>query len=174
MNPTSDKPRRSFGRTVIGLLAIAGVFALNHFFGVDLFGASSARTGPSTETGGGAVVSDDRRASSAGDRVIAEAFANRSTDVPVTARGTIIKTLPDDNVGSRHQKFIVRLANDRTVLIAHNIDLAPRVPLREGEAVEFQGDYEWNDRGGVVHWTHHDPRGRHRGGWIRHKGKKYE
>ena len=81
--------------------------------------------------------------------------------------------LADDSEGSRHQRFIVRLPNDHTVLIAHNIDLAQRVPLKMGDAVSFYGEYEWNDRGGVVHWTHHDPRNRREGGWIEHKGTTY-
>jgi hypothetical protein len=83
--------------------------------------------------------------------------------------------LPDDNEGSRHQRFIVRLASGRTVLIAHNIDLAPRVEgLTAGDSVEFSGEFENNDKGGVVHWTHHDPDGRHVGGWIKHGGRVYQ
>ena len=92
----------------------------------------------------------------------------------ITADGTVDRVLPDDNDGSRHQKFIVRLANDHTILVAHNIDLADRVPLDRGDAVRFHGQYEWNDRGGVIHWTHHDPRKRHEEGWIEHDGKRYE
>jgi hypothetical protein len=46
--------------------------------------------------------------------------------------------LRDDNEGSRHQKFILSLDNGLTVLVAHNIDLAPRIDhLRKGDRVEF-------------------------------------
>ena len=55
-----------------------------------------------------------------------------------------------------------------SVLIAHNLDLAPRVsPLARGDVLEFAGEFVWNDKGGVVHWTHPDPRGHHRAGWLR-------
>ena len=91
------------------------------------------------------------------------------------AEGIVEKVLPDDLKGSRHQRFIVRLASGRTVLIAHNIDLAPRVAdLKAGDSMSFSGEFEENDRGGVVHWTHHDPAGRHVDGWIRHDGRTYQ
>jgi len=93
----------------------------------------------------------------------------------VRGSGRVTRVLSDDNDGSRHQRFIVEVAPGRTVLIAHNIDLAPRVPsISVGDTVSFYGEYEWNDRGGVIHWTHHDPRGSHVGGWIEHKGRRYE
>ncbi len=108
------------------------------------------------------------------DALIEAAFEQERSDVDVRFSGTVSRTLSDDNQGSRHQRFIVELASGHTVLIAHNIDLAPKVPLTVGDRVEISGEYEWNDRGGVVHWTHHDPQGRREGGWIRHEGELYE
>ena len=101
------------------------------------------------------------------------AFAEGLSDVELEILGRVDRVLADDLEGSRHQRFIVRLASGQTVLVAHNIDLAERVPLRRGDEVEARGEYEWNDRGGVLHWTHHDPQGRRLGGWIRHDGREY-
>ncbi len=106
---------------------------------------------------------------------IASAYSTQSSDIQVSSYGTVIKLLPDDNKGSRHQRFILKLTNNQTVLIAHNIDLAPKISsLRKGDTVEFNGEYEWNSKGGVVHWTHHDPAGMHQGGWLKHNGSVYE
>jgi hypothetical protein len=89
--------------------------------------------------------------------------------------GTVVRILSDDNDGSRHQRFILRLPDGRTLLIAHNIDLAPRINgIRKGDTVEFYGEYASNSKGGVIHWTHHDPQGRHPGGWLQHQGRRYE
>ena len=107
--------------------------------------------------------------------VIEQAFANRLSDQQVEGQGTVVKTLSDDTNGSRHQRFIVRLESGRTLLVSHNIDLAPRIDaLRAGDTVAFYGEYEWNPKGGVIHWTHHDPQGRHPAGWIRHAGQTYQ
>ena len=76
---------------------------------------------------------------------------------------------------SRHQKFILKLANNQTVLVAHNIDLSPRVSgLKIGDSIEYYGEYEWSEQGGVLHWTHDDPAGRHEDGWLKHKGTTYQ
>ncbi len=94
---------------------------------------------------------------------------------PVQGAGTVIRLLADDDEGSRHQRFILRLPSGKTLLVAHNIDLAPRIgDLRVGDTVEYSGDYEWNPQGGVVHWTHRDPAGRHADGWLKHDGRVYQ
>ena len=111
----------------------------------------------------------------AGGRSLATAYEHRQSNIQVSGSGRVVRMLADDNNGSRHQKFIIRLASGQTVLVAHNIDLAPRIDgLREGDTVEFFGEYEWNAKGGVVHWTHHDPNGYHESGWVRHKGRVYQ
>ncbi|GGB89258.1 hypothetical protein GCM10011352_14050 [Marinobacterium zhoushanense] len=116
-----------------------------------------------------------RQQSSGTDQAIADAYDKQQSDIQVSGAGVVIRILPDDNDGSRHQRFILRLASGQTLLIAHNIDLAPRIDaLREGDRVEFYGEYEWNAKGGVVHWTHHDPAGRHLSGWLKHDGEIYQ
>lgn len=110
-----------------------------------------------------------------GTSQIAEAFNNRQSGLQVNSSGTVSKILSDDNEGSRHQRFILRLSNGQTLLIAHNIDLAPRIAgIGVGDNVAFYGQYEFNNKGGVVHWTHYDPQGKHPDGWLKHKGQTYQ
>ena len=111
----------------------------------------------------------------ANDGLLAQAFEQKQSGLQIQGEGIVIRLLGDDTKGSRHQRFIVRLASGQTLLVAHNIDLAPRIAdLRVGDRVGFFGQYEWNDRGGVIHWTHKDPNGRHTAGWLSHDGQKYQ
>lgn len=105
---------------------------------------------------------------------IRAAADNTNAKFWTTVQGEVIKNLRDDLKGSRHQKFLVRVAPDITLLVAHNIDIAPRVPVSEGDRVTLHGEYAWNSRGGVMHWTHRDLKGRRKGGWIEANGKRYE
>ncbi len=110
----------------------------------------------------------------AGDTLY-RAYKNKQSDVQVAGTGIVSRTLADDTTGSQHQRFILKLASGQTLLVAHNIDLAPRInALRAGDKVDFYGEYEWNANGGVLHWTHKDPRAKHKSGWLRHKGVTYQ
>ncbi|VXB19751.1 conserved exported hypothetical protein [Microbacterium sp. 8M] len=112
-------------------------------------------------------------ASDAADPVRA-LFEKHRSGVEVQGTGVVTRILPDDDDGSRHQKFILRTPGGVSILIAHNIDLAPRLDgLAVGDRVDFLGDYEWSDRGGTVHWTHHDPSGQHQDGWLSWGGRRY-
>lgn len=102
------------------------------------------------------------------DASIVRAIAERARDVQVDGSGVVTRILRDDTDGSRHQRFILRIDSGQTLLVAHNIDLAPRLaPLAVGDDVQFRGEYDWTPQGGVIHWTHADPDRRHREGWIR-------
>lgn len=101
-------------------------------------------------------------------------FSKRDTGSWIEVTGFVRRLLSDDNDGSRHQRFILDIGAGRTLLIAHNIDLVERVPLGLGDRVRLRGMYEWNDLGGLVHWTHHDPLGVEDGGWIRYRTRVYK
>lgn len=109
------------------------------------------------------------------DEVIARAYAEQRGDLQVSGSGVVIRVLSDDDDGGRHQRFILELDSGQTLLVAHNIDVAPRVStLAEGDRIEFHGVYEWNEEGGVIHWTHRDPVGEHEAGWLKHMGIVYQ
>jgi hypothetical protein len=74
------------------------------------------------------------------DELLAQLFANVQSNVQVYGTGTVISILPDDLSGSRHQRFIIELKSKQTLLIAHNIDLAPRIDtLAINNQIEFFG-----------------------------------
>lgn len=109
------------------------------------------------------------------DTRFSKAFSQRKSNLQLEGKGMVIKNMPDDNRGSRHQRFVIRLDSGQTLMIAHNIDLAPRIDsLQTGDVITFNGEYEWSPKGGVIHWTHTDPRNRHVDGWIRHNGRVYQ
>ena len=105
--------------------------------------------------------------------LLAAARAHAS-HVEVAARGRVTRLLPDDTEGARHQRFLVHIADGLTILVAYNLDLAQRIPLQPGDSVALRGEYIWNERGGMVHWTHHDPAHRHEPGWVEYHGRRYD
>ena len=112
----------------------------------------------------------------ADNAAVQRAFERRTDQVQVTLIGTIDRLLSDqDGPSGPHERFIVRLTDvAMTVLIEHNLALAPRVPVATGEAVVVHGEYIWNAQGGLVHFTHHDPNRSHEGGYILYGGKRYD
>ena len=109
---------------------------------------------------------------------VADAYRDHKTHVTVSGSGTVVKLLGDDTKGARHQRFLLAvdgLPQGSTVLVAHNIDIARRVePLRRGNRIEFRGEYVWNPKGGILHWTHRDPSGHHPPGWLKRDGQQFD
>jgi len=111
-----------------------------------------------------------------GEKVLAQAIQQQLRDQIIIFHAQVVQVLRDDTKGSRHQRFIVKAeTTGSTILIAHNIDLAPRLNgLKEGQKLVVSGEFEWNSKGGVVHWTHHDPKGQRDGGWIYWRQRIYQ
>jgi len=111
----------------------------------------------------------------AGNTSVERAFAEHLPNVEVTAEGSVTRLLSDGTGPSgTHQRFIVQVKGlTQTLLVDNNLDIGKRVPLATGDAVVVHGEYVWNDQGGLIHFTHHDPAHTHADGWIELKGVRY-
>ncbi len=109
-----------------------------------------------------------------GDIGIVELYAQQESGVMVEFEARVERILSDDKVPPRHQRFILTLNNGHSVLIAHNLELSERVPIKLNDRVKVHGMYQFNAQGGIVHWTHRDQGVGTRHGWIELGGKRYE
>ncbi len=108
------------------------------------------------------------------DHEIVQAQNAGVRDCEVTGRAVVRKLLKDDVVAPRHQRFLLELTNGTTILVAHNTDVAPKVPIQEGDQLVIHGAFIANPKGGVIHWTHHSTSPRHEGGYIDFNGGRYQ
>ena len=151
------------------------VLLITAYFGIDLQENKLKTSVPSVSVEPSINNSEQQNQALDGTAIIAHAFHSHKSNIQVQSQGRVVAVLKDDNDGSRHQKFILELPNAMTVLVAHNIDLAPRIErLQKGDTVGFNGEYEYSEKGGVIHWTHHDPQQHHEDGWLKHQGKTYQ
>jgi hypothetical protein len=72
-----------------------------------------------------------------------------------------------------HEGFLIATASGTdTFKVEDNTDITGPIPLRRGDAISLLGQFECDDY--VIHWTHHDPRGRHPAGYIEVNGTRYQ
>jgi len=110
------------------------------------------------------------------DGAIVQDYQNHVSHVEVTADATVVQVLPD-RIGSSgtHEQFSIKLTSgDLTLLVEHNLSVGRRAPVMVGDHVIVHGEYIWNAQGGLIHFTHHDPEGRHEGGFIQDNGTVYD
>ena len=111
------------------------------------------------------------------DAAVCAAYQAGRSHAEVVASGTVSRVLGVQNgrVGP-HEGFLMKLDSgcDITVRVEANTDFTGEFPLSQGDRVTVKGEYEYYSRGGVIHWTHRDPRGRHEAGFIETGGKHYE
>ncbi|MEO6990055.1 MAG: DUF3465 domain-containing protein [Candidatus Baltobacteraceae bacterium] len=126
-----------------------------------------------TALGGCATTSTD-----SGNGAVAAAWQAHRSHVEVTASGSVARVL-GTRVGpsGAHEGFLLHLrgAEGRglTIRVEDNVDLTGPIPLRAGDDVEVHGEYIFDPRGGLVHYTHRDPRGHHPSGYVRVGGRLY-
>lgn len=85
--------------------------------------------------------------------------------------GTVARILGTrESRSGLHEGFIV-LLRGRTYRVEDNADVTGVIPLRRGEGITLQGQFECDDY--VIHWTHRDPSGRHLTGYVEVDGKYY-
>jgi hypothetical protein len=108
------------------------------------------------------------------DSQILQAYeAKRRVNFVEGAGMEVVKLLPDDNSGLKHQKWVVRLSNGKQMQAVYNTDMCPYVPLQVGDVVAMGGMFLWTGNSGMIHWLHHDPRGNRPDGYVMVNGKYY-
>jgi hypothetical protein len=111
------------------------------------------------------------------DAAVCAAYHAGRSHVEVVASGRVTRVLGVQNGRvSPHEGFLMRLDSgcDVVVRVEANTDFTGTFPLAAGDRVVVKGEYEFYPLGGVIHWTHRDPRGRHEGGFIETAGKTYD
>lgn len=96
-------------------------------------------------------------------------------------QGSVVQILPEDTSGLQHEKFMFQISdglngqyNGQVVLVAHDISMAPFVPIRTGSQLEIKGDFIPDQTPKVLHWTHLDDKHVHPDGYIKLNGKIYQ
>ena len=76
------------------------------------------------------------------DDIILQLYEQQDSGTWVSGSGTVTRLLADDTQGDAHQRFLLELANGHSLIIVHNIDIAPRLEgIAVGDTVRFHGEY---------------------------------
>ncbi len=104
-----------------------------------------------------------------------QAFEQSRTGVWVSGHGTVTQILPDLNGNNPRQRFNVAIEGQTwQLLLINELDGSERVPVERGDVVAFQGRYDFFASGGTLSLTFADPAQPGGGGWIEHKGRRYD
>ncbi len=107
-----------------------------------------------------------------------DAWRAHRSYVEVTASGSVAHVLGTRlGPSGMHQGFLLHLTGAQggglTVRVEDNTDLTGPIPMRAGDAAVVRGEYIYDPRGGIIHYTHRDPRGRHPSGYVQVEGRLY-
>lgn len=110
------------------------------------------------------------------DAAVCMAYSASRSHVEVVADGTVTRLLGvQPGRVSPHEGFLLRLASGCSLIVRveANTDFTGPISLERGQHVVVKGEYEYYSLGGVIHWTHRDPRGHHENGYIEAGGHVY-
>jgi len=99
------------------------------------------------------------------------AFAEGRTGIWVSGHGTVVRPLGSD---AASQRFLVRISDELSIVLRHQIGDAGPVPADRGDTIAFQGRYEFHGGGGEIILTHADSAQPGGGGWVMHQGDRFE
>ena len=92
--------------------------------------------------------------------------------------GCVVAGADDAGPSGGHEGFLLHLrgaaGRGLTVRVEDNVDLTGYIPLAAGDDVTVRGEYVFDPRGGLVHYTHRDPRGHHAAGYVRARDRLYQ
>lgn len=149
-----------FGQFRFALVALAAVL------GVNFSQISFSQARDTLHAGLSAIPAGQKDLAAAQD-------AHRGADFIEVSGVTVTDVLPDDTFGSRHQKWVVTLANGRNVAGVYNIDVTPRLPLKIGDVIGMGGQFIYDRDGGLMHWLHEDSRGHRQNGYVEINSVRY-
>jgi len=106
------------------------------------------------------------------DRVMT-AWHSKTSNIMVEVEGRVMVELPDQEDYGHVQQFILELETGHRLMVSHDLEISQRVPLTRYSSVRVKGEYDWNETGGLIHWTHRDLDNARDGGWIDYNGVRY-
>ncbi len=108
------------------------------------------------------------------DSEIVRALENRKMVNFIQGANLVVtRILPEDTRGNPHQLWMARLSSGSQVKIIYNLDMGERVPLKVGDVFSVGGQFLWTNKGGLIHWTHEDPRKNRPDGYVILDGQVY-
>jgi hypothetical protein len=99
------------------------------------------------------------------------AFAEGRNGVWVSGHGTVVRPLGSD---ATSQRFLLNVDEELTLVLRHRIGEAGEIPAARDDILAFQGRYEFHGGGGEIILTHADPNQPGGGGWVEHRGIRYQ
>lgn len=106
-----------------------------------------------------------------GNEALEAAFAQGRTGVWLSGHGSVVRELGGD---AETQRFQLRINADFNIVLVHRVGSAGRIPAERGDTLAFHGRYDFHGAGGELTLTHADQAQPGGGGWVEHRGVRFQ